>query len=167
MFDPDEDGNISLESFRTVLEVLLEEKDQPYPYLEEILRLLSDMSDDETIDFDAYLELMASTSLPRRLQTQQGEDGEPDFQHVFDLFDVDGKGYITVDDLREVALELGEDDMTMDELQEMVDRACSRKTGKVTLKEFSKMMTLNLFQKAETTTKSDYYQDEPSAQDEN
>ena len=37
--------------------------------------------------------------------------------------------------------------MKTNELQEMIDRARSKKTGQVTLKEFTKIMTLNLFQK--------------------
>lgn len=164
LFDLDETGSISVESFRSVLVSLLEDKERSYPHLEEILRLLSDRSDSETLDFDGYLALMANTSLQQRLQVDGGDDEQPNFQHVFDLFDVDGKGYITVEDLRRVALELGENDMTIEELQEMIDRARSRKTGQVTLKEFSKMMTLNLFQQAEH---AEQYQEEaaPDQQD--
>lgn len=148
LFDIEGNGSFTVGSLRFVLESLLDSHEQSYPHLEEILRLLSGRSDDEMLDFDGYLSLMASTSLQQRLQEDSSSD-QPNFQHVFDLFDADGKGFISVEDLRRVALELGENDMTMDELQEMVDRARSRKTGKVTLKEFSKMMTLNLFQKAD------------------
>jgi len=130
---------------------------QSFPHLDEILRLLSDRPDTELLDFDDYLSLMASTSLQQRLQndTNNDENNQPNFQHVFDLFDVDHKGYITAEDLHRVALELGEHDMTMEELQEMIDRAKSKKTGKVTLKEFSKIMTLNLFQKMENINGED------------
>ncbi len=151
LFDLEGTGRISVGSYRAVLESLLENDQQSYPHLDEILRLLSGRSDDEMLDFDAYLSLMASTSLQRRLLSGEDADDQPNFQHVFDLFDVDRKGYITVEDLRHIALELGENDMTMDELQEMIDRARSKKTGQVTLKEFSKIMTLNLFQKMEDT----------------
>lgn len=147
LFDVEEAGRIGVGSFRMVLESLLESNAQSYPHLEEILRLLSVRSDDETLDFEGYLSLMAGTSLQQRLHGDDGSGDQPNFQHVFDLFDVDGKGYVTVEDLRRVALELGENDMTMDELQEMIDRARSKKSGKVTLKEFSKIMTVNLFQK--------------------
>ena len=99
------------------------------------------------LDFDGYVSLMASTSLQQRLANDDAENDQPNFQHVFDLFDADHKGYITAEDLHRVALELGEQDMTMEELQEMIDRARSKKTGQVTVKEFSKIMTLNLFQK--------------------
>ena len=163
LFDIEGKGVIGIGAFRSVLESLLLEsttviKDQQgerrtkstiYPHLEDVLLHLSDRSDEEMMDFDGYLALMASTSLQQRLHS--GDDGtqeeESNCQHVFNLFDVDRKGYITVEDLYRTATELGETDMRMEELQEMIDRAASTKTGKVTLKEFSKIMTLNLFQK--------------------
>lgn len=157
LFDVEGTGSIAVESLRSVLESMLATDKQSFPHLDEILRLLSDRPDTELLDFDDYLSLMASTSLQQRLQsdTNNDENDQPNFQHVFDLFDVDHKGYITAEDLHRVALELGEHDMTMEELQEMIDRARSKKTGKVTLKEFSKIMTLNLFQKMENINGED------------
>ena len=91
------------------------------------------------------------------------------FGHIFSLFDgefretfgvscsesrpnphddnpvVEGKGYITVSDLERIANELGEQDMTVEELEEMIERASSEQKGQVTLAEFSRIMTLNLF----------------------
>jgi centrin-1 len=167
LFDMEGTGSIAVGPFRAVVESLLVSTEQSYPHLEEILRLLSGRSEEEEIDFDGYLSLMASTSLQQRLLDNSSDDDQPNFQHVFDLFDAEGKGCITVEDLRRVALELGENDMTMDELQEMVERARSKKTGQVTLKEFSKMMTLNLFQKVDgeaITTDNNF---EAPAQEEN
>ena len=159
LFDVEGTGSIAVESLRSVLESMLEMDEQSYPHLDEILRLLSNLSDTELLDFDGYLSLMASTSLQQRLQSNPNDDDaendRPNFQHVFDLFDVDHKGYVTAEDLQRVALELGEHDMTMEELQEMIDRAKSKKTGQVTLKEFSKIMTLNLFQKMEDLNTED------------
>jgi Ca2+-binding EF-hand superfamily protein len=161
LFDVEGTGVIGIGSFRSVLESLLETDESSYPHLEVILTQLSGRSDDETMDFDGYLSLMASTSLQQRLHSDKDGD-EANCQHVFNLFDLDGKGYITVEDLHRIATELGEADMTMEELQEMIDRACSKKTGKVTVKEFSKMMTLNLFQKLEETAGEDAYAHERS-----
>jgi len=127
-----------------------------YPHLATILNKLSNRSDEEKMDFEEYVALMASTTLQQRLQQTEDMGEEEDetasnCRHVFNLFDTDGKGYITVEDLHRIATELGESDMTSEELQEMIDRASSKKTGRVTLKEFSKMMTLNLFQNFDET----------------
>ena len=62
---------------------------------------------------------------------------------------VHGSGYITVTDLQRIAIELGEQDMTQEELEEMITRASSSKKGRVSLEDFTKMMTLNLFQNQE------------------
>lgn len=159
LFDVEGTGSIAVESLRSVLESMLEMEEQSYPHLDEILRILSSRPDTEMLDFDDYVSLMASTSLQQRLLSNNNDDDaendQPNFQHVFDLFDIDHKGYITAEDLHRVALELGEHDMTMDELQEMIERARSKKTGQVTLKEFSKIMTLNLFQKMEDRNADD------------
>jgi centrin-1 len=89
---------------------------------------------------------MESTSLQHTLQANA--DDQDNFAHVFELFDLEGKGYITLQDLERVAKELGEHDMTREELEEMMERANSKHSGRVTLQEFAKLMTLNLFQKA-------------------
>ena len=183
LFDIEGRGVIEIGAFRSVLETLLMEsttmkdhqggrrtKSTAYPHLEDILLQLSDRSDDERMDFDGYLALMASTSLQQRLHS--GKDGhgdseqdeeEANCQHVFNLFDVDRKGHITVEDLHRIAVELGETDLRMEELQEMIDRASSTKTGLVTLKEFSKIMTLNLFQKLDEEAAAEEEEEEDYA----
>jgi Ca2+-binding EF-hand superfamily protein len=117
--------------FRAVLESLQESPDTIYAHLDKILYQLSERADDDTMDFDDYLKLMASTSLQQTLQADA--DDQSNFSHVFELFDIDGKGYILVQDLERVANELGEQDMTREELEEMIERARSKQKGKVTL----------------------------------
>lgn len=151
LFDVEGKGSILVGPFRAVLTSF--PKTRSYPHLERILDLLSDKSDDETLDFNAYLSLMAGTGLQSRLQRQvQGGDDEEYFQHVFELFDVDGKGYITVEDLERIALELGEHDMTREELEEMMECAHCPHKGKVRLQEFTKIMTRNLFRTQDDET---------------
>lgn len=146
LFDTSGTGVLEIGPFRKVLESLRAEDQQSYPHLESILGQLSGVDDRATLDFSNYLELMANTSLQRRLSAGGPEN---EFQHVFDLFDADRKGYISVEDLEQVAIELGERDMTREELQEMIDRAKSKTNGGVTIEEFSRIMTLNLFEKLE------------------
>jgi len=50
------------------------------------------------------------------------KDTKEDILHVFNLFDTDGSGKITLEDLRRVADELGED-ITDEELRNMITRA--------------------------------------------
>lgn len=145
LFDTLGAGTISSTDFRAVLESLQESQDSIYPHVDKILDQL-DMEND-TMDFEDYLALMERTSLQHSLQVDV--DGQNNFAHVFELFDVGGKGFISVEDLQRVAIELGEQDMTQEELEEMITRARCKQTGKVTMTEFTKMMTLNLFQKPE------------------
>lgn len=132
-----------------------------YPHLGQVLEELTESyNDNDTLDFEGYLQLMERTTLQYRMvealqqaqQHDENDDGDgtaaatlASYAHVFELFDVDGKGYITVDDLARLAHELGEHDMTHDELEEMMERAahCQEK-GKVTLEEFIQIMSMKL-----------------------
>jgi len=143
LFDVDGTGSISVVDFRNVLESLQESPNSFYPHLDQILDTISERDDNDTLDFEAFLELMESTSLQQNLETEN--DVGYNFGHIFSLFDVEGKGYITISDLERIANELGEQDMTVEELEEMIERASSEQKGQVTLAEFSRIMTLNLF----------------------
>jgi Ca2+-binding EF-hand superfamily protein len=130
----------------------LQQEGVPYPHLEKLLYILFERDSNEEMEFNDYVQLMAMTSLNYTLQSDMDETSKQ--AHVFDLFDVDRKGYITIEDLERIALELGEHDMTREELTEMIERAQTKLSnkGKVTLEDFIKMMTLNLFPKQETST---------------
>lgn len=69
-------------------------------------------------------------------------DPRSDIERVFDLFS-GGKDYISLDDLSKVADDLGED-MTKEELEEMIERAAPN-GGRVTIEEFSEIMNKKLF----------------------
>jgi Ca2+-binding EF-hand superfamily protein len=149
LFDEHRVGRISIGDFRAVLESLQSSSSATppsYKHLDKLLGQLSKHEDSELLDLDEYLRLMESTSLQHTLQANA--DDQDNFAHVFELFDLEGKGYITLQDLERVAKELGEHDMTREELEEMMERANSKHSGRVTLQEFAKLMTLNLFQKA-------------------
>lgn len=63
-----------------------------------------------------------------------------DVEMVFHMFDVHNQGTITLDALRKVALELG-DNLSETELQSMLAVIDSDGDGKVTLEEFNRLMT--------------------------
>ena len=72
-------------------------------------------------------------------------DTREDINKVFRLFDDDGTGTITIRNLRRVARELGEN-MTDDEIQEMIEEADRDGDGEISEDEFMRIMRkTNLF----------------------
>ncbi|MFH4979493.1 hypothetical protein AB6A40_006202 [Gnathostoma spinigerum] len=67
------------------------------------------------------------------------ENRMAEMRAAFELFDSDSKGYITVEDLRKVTQELGEN-LDEDQLKEMICEADSSGEGRVTEEEFYKIM---------------------------
>ena len=63
---------------------------------------------------------------------------------MFNLFDDDNTGKITLKNLKRVARELGET-MTDDELLEMIERADKDKDGEINFEEFYEIMTKKTF----------------------
>lgn len=119
------------------------------PHLNKLLKELSSCSEEDRLDFDDYVALMARTSLHETLQQEESTDETANFSHVFQLFDMEQKGYISIQNLQQVAIELGEYDITQEELEEMIERAQSSEHGRVYLPEFARIMNLNLFHKSE------------------
>lgn len=118
-----------------------------YPHLRKLLTELESLPVDTMIDLDAYIEIMGRTSLHQIMQQEDGTN----YAHVFQLFDLNGKGYIVIEDLERIAMELGECDITREELEEMISRAQTAHQGRVYLHDFARIMNLNLFQEAEPT----------------
>jgi Ca2+-binding EF-hand superfamily protein len=161
LFDIDNTGSIQVGDLVAILQTLKSEQEQqqqqenqqsyPYPHLDKLLRRLQSFDAEDLLTLDDYMNLMESTTITSAMANEAVEseyygDGQQqqNYVHVFRLFDLDGKGYIDLQDLQRVALELGEHDMTHDELHEMMERAANSK-GKVSLEDFTRMMTMNLF----------------------
>ncbi|CAG9827654.1 unnamed protein product [Diabrotica balteata] len=66
-------------------------------------------------------------------------DTREDMIKTFKLFDENGKGFITVDDLKKVIMELDED-LTDEEILEMIDEADRDSDGEVNLDDFLRML---------------------------
>jgi centrin-1 len=96
-----------------------------------------DNDDSKTIDFNEFLDMMTVR--------MTSKDSREDILKVFRLFDDDNKGKISLENLRRVARELGED-MTEDELKEMVARADLDGDGFINEDEFYNIMTKKIFQ---------------------
>ncbi len=76
---------------------------------------------------------------------QSDKDTKEDIMKVFNLFDDDGTGKISLRNLKRVAKELGET-MTEAELVEMIERADADQDGEISPDEFFSIMTKKTFQ---------------------
>ena len=72
------------------------------------------------------------------------KDTREDINKVFRLFDEDNTGFVTIKNLRRVAKELGEN-ISEEELQEMIERADSNADQQVTADDFYNIMTKKTF----------------------
>ena len=133
LFDTDGSGTIDPKELRAAMQSLgFEAKNAT------IYQMIQDMDKDGSgeIDFDEFLDLMTS-----RLA---GSDTKEDVQKIFELFDDDKTGYISLQNLKRVCQELGEN-MDDSELLEMVERADADKDGQISPEEFYAIMTQKTF----------------------
>jgi Ca2+-binding EF-hand superfamily protein len=93
-----------------------------------------------TVDWDTFVQVMGLKLLHDDESSEEANQRkEREVRRAFELFDSDGRGVITLADLRRVARVLGEDCSEQD-LQEMIDEAASTRPGHVYLKDFEKIM---------------------------
>jgi len=78
------------------------------------------------------------------LASQSDKDSRSDIDKIFNLFDDDGTGKISLRNLKRVAKELGET-MTEAELHEMIERADTDNDGEINADEFYTIMTKKTF----------------------
>jgi len=91
----------------------------------------SAVSGSGTIDFNEFLEMMTSKMSER--------DSREEILKAFRLFDDDETGKITLKNLRRVAKEIGEN-MTDEELQEMIEEADLDGDNEIDQEEFLRIM---------------------------
>ena len=100
---------------------------------EELKKMVTDVDNDGsgTIEFNEFLGMMTA---------KMGErDSREEILKAFRLFDDDETGKISFKNLKRVAKELGEN-MTDEELQEMIDEADRDGDGEVNEEEFLRIM---------------------------
>jgi centrin-1 len=88
------------------------------------------------ISFEEFLDMMTA-----RISDKNTRD---DIERVFKLFDSNRNGYISLDDMKRVAKELGED-ISEKELQEIIQRADLDNDSKLTIEDFYQVMTKKTF----------------------
>ena len=103
------------------------------PKKEEIRKMIADIDADGsgTIDFQEFLEMMTAK--------MSQKDSKEEILKAFKLFDDDESGKITFRNLKRVAKELGEN-MSDEELQEMIDEADADGDGEINPDEFLRIM---------------------------
>ena len=129
LFDKDGDGTITLDELRTVMQSLGQN-----PTENDLLDMIKEVDDDgnNEIDFNEFLFLMA-----RNMQ-DIGEDVE--LSQGFKVFDVDGDGQISIEDLKAFMESIGEQ-FTEEELQDIMAEIDPIGDGLVNFQEFSRLIS--------------------------
>ena len=133
MFDTDGSGTIDPKELRAAMQSLgFEAKNAT------IYQMIGDIDKDGSgsIDFEEFLDMMTAK--------MSDKDSREDINKVFNLFDDDGTGKISLHNLKRVAKELGET-MTEAELVEMIERADNDADGEISPEEFYTIMTKKTF----------------------
>ena len=134
LFDTDGSGTIDAKELKVAMRALGFE-----PKKEEIRKMIADADRDGSgvIDFSEFLDMMTQKMAER--------DPREEMLKAFRLFDDDETGKISFKNLKRVAKELGEN-MTDDEIQEMIDEADRDGDGEIGEEEFMRIMKkTNLF----------------------
>ena len=128
LFDTDGSGTIDAKELKVAMRALGFE-----PKREEIKKMINDIDKDGsgTIDFMEFLEMMTAK--------MSEKDSREEILKAFRLFDDDETGKISFKNLKRVAKELGEN-MTDEELQEMIDEADRDGDGEINEEEFLRIM---------------------------
>jgi len=137
LFDTDGSGTIDTKELQVALRALGFDSKK-----EKVRKMIADIDLDGsgTIDFEEFVEMMTGKMGDR--------DSPEEIRRVFKLFDDDETGKISFRNLKRVARELGEN-MTDEELQEMINKADIDGDGEVNEEEFLRIMTYKHSFKAE------------------
>ncbi|NXY75517.1 CETN1 protein, partial [Glareola pratincola] len=102
---------------------------------EEMRRIVSEFSEEGSgkLNFKSFLQVMTQ----KMAEPCSGKE----IRKAFRVFDCDGTGKISFENLKVVACEVGED-ITDEELQEMIDEADVDGDGEVNRQEFLRILTL-------------------------
>ena len=134
LFDTDGSGNIDQKELKVAMRALGFE-----PKTAEIKKMIQDVDKDGSgvIDYNEFCDMMTAKMAER--------DPKEEMAKAFRLFDDDNTNKISFKNLKRVAKELGEN-MTDDEIQEMIDEADRDGDGEISEEEFYRIMRkTNLF----------------------
>uniref|UniRef100_A0A5K0WQF8 EF-hand domain-containing protein n=2 Tax=Nymphaea colorata TaxID=210225 RepID=A0A5K0WQF8_9MAGN len=129
-FDANKDGKLSAEELGRVLKALGRDNSQA-----EVMSMMrvADTDNDGFIDFNEFMAVVG----------KGGGVKESDMQSAFHVFDVDGDGKISGEEVFQVLKRLGER-CSLEECKRMVKGVDKDGDGKVDIQEFMVMMTKNM-----------------------
>ncbi|XP_077991643.1 uncharacterized protein LOC144445875 [Glandiceps talaboti] len=150
--DSDQDGYISCPEFKSALQQNGYRDDQ----MEEIMKN-ADLDGDGKLDFNEFsifwVNALQSTQNPKqKTKTQSATSGKIKLPTVkqmrkeFDCFDIDGKGYITIDDVKK-KLEYSKGSWTKEEVYKFMTDADEDCDGRITFAEFIVAKTRQILEK--------------------
>jgi len=121
-------GTIDADELGTVLRSLGNQ-----PTDEEVEDMIKEADEDGngTIDFAEFIKMMPTQ--------ERDDDAEAEMLEAFRVFDTDGNGSITADELRQIFLNLGEK-LTEEEIADMIEEADTDGDGEINYQEFVTMM---------------------------
>ena len=133
IFDADASGEISISELIGSMKSLGFDTKNPAIY-----KMIAEMDADGNgvIDFEEFLDMMTARISEKNTRA--------DLERVFKLFDEAREGHITVQALARVARDLGED-ISLEELREIVQRADLNGDGKLGFEDFYSIMTKKTF----------------------
>ncbi|XP_034969111.1 uncharacterized protein LOC118084009 [Zootoca vivipara] len=128
LFDTDGSGTIDVKELKVAMRALGFE-----PKKEEVRKMVADIGKEGSgvIEFEDFLTMMT--------QKMSEKDTKEEILKAFRLFDDDGTGKISFKNLKRVSKELGEN-LTDEELQEMIDEADRNGDGEIDEEEFLRIM---------------------------
>jgi len=127
-FDEDGSGEISTEELGTVMRML--GHDLKEDELEECINIV-DADGSGSVDFEEFLDLMKS-------KTKESQD-EAEVKEAFRILDREDKGEINTSVIKEILMKL-DDEMTEDDVDEMIAEIDEDGSGWVDYDEFKKLM---------------------------
>jgi len=128
LFDADGDGTISIKELHEVMKSLGQN-----PTETEIEDMINEVDSDRngTIDFEEFCKMMTTPT--------KDVDFEAEMKSAFKVFDHDGSGTISLDELRRVMKSFGEI-LTEDELDAMIKEVDKNGDGSIDYQEFVHFM---------------------------
>ena len=138
MFDKDGDGRITKKELNDSLKnlgIIIPEKEL-WQMIDKI-----DVNGDGCVDIEEFGELYKTIMVE-----EDDEMGEEDMKEAFNVFDRNGDGFITVDELKAVLSSLGlKQGKTLEECRKMIMQVDVDGDGRVDYKEFKQMMKKGRF----------------------
>merc|ERR1711912_219153 len=133
LFDSDQSGAISVSELTSAMKSLGFDVKHAV-----VFQMIAELDADGSgeIEFEEFLDMMTA-----RISDKNSRE---DIERVFKLFDSDRTGEVSLDNMKRVAKELGED-ISPQELQEIIQRADLDGDGALTLDDFYQVMTKKTF----------------------